>query len=96
MTVALAVPFVMILRHVFRSIKVAFNNADADVLEDEETLFDWWLYFIYDKAPEAVGYAQSLLEKCVGVGNNPPPAVGTNPLPAYETSCFFNRDEISL
>ncbi len=81
-TVALAVPFEMFFRHGQRVFRVALLGAHPDILEDEETIFAYWLYFIYDKAPEAVGYAQSMLGKCVGnaqivlgkcvgVGNNP-------------------------
>jgi hypothetical protein len=78
LAVALAAPFIMALRYLYRLIKVASNEADRN--KYEESLFGWWRYFIHDKAPEAVGYAQSIfvgnIPRPVGVGNNPPPAVG--------------------
>ena len=76
LAVAMVAPFIMALRYLYRLIKVDSNEADRN--KHEESLFAWWLYFVYDKAPEAVGDAQSVLGKCVGVGNNPPPAVGNN------------------
>jgi hypothetical protein len=62
LALALAAPFLLALRFLYRLIKVAPNDANGN--KDEETFFAWWRYFIQSKkdgkAPEAVGY----------VGNN--------------------------
>jgi hypothetical protein len=67
-TTVAALPFVVILWYGYRLIKVAFNKADANPLENEETSFHRCLYFIYDMAREA----RECVVGCAG------PAVGNN------------------
>jgi hypothetical protein len=44
-TTALSFPFIM----VWRLFQVWLLKEDKEILEDEEYLVAWWLYFIYDK-----------------------------------------------